>query len=216
MTTYTANGCEFIAKDDMIVRWLRDDPRRVFEPETTRWMFDVLADRQGAFVDVGVSTGWFAIPIAKAGRKVLAFEPNKRVQERLLENCELNGVGLNLFVFAASDKEGETTFHYNRVLPLTSGGSIEYRPTPDALSETVQTQRVDAVVTDDVALMKVDVEGHELAVLRGAAGVIEQSRPHLVLEANDQEHQDALAGWLAENGYTWISADARNMLCSPK
>ena len=212
---HEANGCRFLAQDDMIVRWLRQDRRRTFEPVTTAWMFRKMAETAGAFVDVGASTGWFSIPMAKAGHKVIAFEPNARARERFAANCELNGVEIALHEAAASRFTGSATFYYNGALPLTSGGSVQAKPKPNALSETVRTIRLDDAISGPVALIKIDVEGHEQAVLDGAMGVVEWNRPYLVLEANTPEHRHGLAVWLEDMGYTFEDADGRNMLCSP-
>lgn len=212
---HEANGARFIAADDMIVRWERTERRR-FEPETTIWLFHELEQRAGVFVDVGAATGWFAIPVALRGHDVIAIEPNPAVWERLQQNIDINGARLEAFNVAASREQGKATFYRNPRVPLTSGGSIE-APTcngPERLQ--VPTIPLDQVCFGrDVALIKVDVEGHEMAVLEGAAATIARCRPLLMLEANTDAHRDALASWLAANGYVWRQADTRNMLCAP-
>jgi FkbM family methyltransferase len=204
----------WLAKDDMIIGWLRDTGRK-FEPYTTPWMLDRIAEREGAFVDVGASTGWFAVPFAKRGRRVIAFECNPRAIQRLKENCALNDVSITLFENAASDRTGPVMFTHNPRLPLTSGGSLEYVPANRA-SETVTAIRLDDVIDEPVALLKIDVEGHERAVLAGAERLIAASRPPMVLEANTGYHEQVLAAWLAEHDYIYILADERNMLCLPR
>lgn len=214
--THDANGCRFIAADDMIVRWLRRKPSRKFEPVTTEWMFDVMSRRSGAYVDVGASTGWFVVPMAKAGHAVVAFEPNPNAYERLAQNCALNGAEADLRHAAVTETSGKSTLFANGLLPLTSGGSLNKE---DCICPTTQfdvdTVTIDAAVTKQVALIKIDVEGHELPALRGAHNVIKHQRPHLVLEANTPRHKAALASWLDKNGYSFEDADERNLLCSP-
>jgi FkbM family methyltransferase len=168
----------------------------------------------GAYVDVGASTGWFAVPMAKRGHKVIAFECNARSAQRLKDNCALNGVEIVLHEAAASDRDGKAVFSHNPRLPLTSGGSLEFVRANRA-TETVPCVRLDSVIDDPVSLLKIDVEGHELSVLRGAARVIATSRPALVLEANTYSHQAVLSDWCKANGYAWQPADERNMLCLP-
>lgn len=207
-------GATWLAADDQIIRWLRNNPGRKFEPATTPWMLDQMAARKGAYVDVGASTGWFAIPMALRGYEVIAFECNARAIIRLKENCALNDVEITLHEAAATDHVGSVTFTYKPRLPLTSGGSLE-RVSANRASETVPAITLDSVVDQPVALLKIDVEGHEMAVLRGAAALIEKYRPAMVLEANTGGHQAVLSGWCQQNGYGWSLADERNMLCLP-
>lgn len=204
----------WIAQDDMIIRWIRQTGQK-FEPYTTPWMLEQMEQRGGAFVDVGASTGWFSVPFAKRGYKVIAFECNPRSIQRLKDNCTLNNVEIALHEAAASDKNGVATFRHNARLPLTSGGSLEYVRANQA-TETVKTVCLDAKVFDKVALLKIDVEGHERAVLEGAGRVIRDSRPAMVLEANTPAHEEVLAEWLEAHDYTHFVADERNMLCLPR
>lgn len=214
--TYTDDllGATWLAEDDQIIRWIRRTGRK-FEPQTTPWMLERMSGAVGAYVDVGASTGWFAVPFAKREHQVIAFECNPRAIARLKANCDLNGVSIVLHEAAATDRVGEAVFTHNPRLPLTSGGSLE-RVAANKASETVRCLTLDSVISEPVSLLKIDVEGHELAVLRGATKLIARSRPAMVLEANDRVHQNALAAWCEENGYQWTSADTRNMLCLPR
>lgn len=213
--TYRANGCEFIAEDDMIVWWeVRE--KQPFEPVTTDWMFKVMKQRGGTFVDVGASTGWFTIPMLARGYDVLSFEPNPNVVERLKANAALNGVDLQLTQAAASHEAGKTVFFHNPRVPLTSGGSIECATCRNPQRMEVPTITLDEAVSGPVSLMKIDVEGHEISVLDGAKRLITENRPHMMLEANTADHATEIRKWLGKiGGYTIAQADTRNLLCSP-
>jgi hypothetical protein len=55
--------------------------------------------------------------------------------------------------------------------------------------------------------MKIDVEGHELAALRGASGTIENSLPNLLIEAEERHRKDAVISvlvFLSKYGYTGL------------
>lgn len=212
--TDTLLGATWLAADDMIIRWIRQTGRK-FEPVTTPWMLEQMASRQGAYVDVGASTGWFAVPMAKRGYRVIAFECNARSAQRLKDNCALNGVEIVLHEAAASNRVGKAVFTHNPRLPLTSGGSLEYVRANRA-TDDVSCVTLDSVIDEPVALLKIDVEGHEMAVLAGAADLIARSRPALVLEANTAQHEADLTAWLRAHGYTWTNADERNLLCLPR
>ena len=213
--THTANGCTFIAKDDMIVAHIRGG-NGDFEPETTEWLFSVLGSGD-YFVDVGASTGWFSVPLAERGVEVVAFEPNAKPFARLLENAALNGVTIDARSEAVTDESGEVTLYFNAKLPLTSGGSLNradcLHPTGES---SVKAVRLDDVLSKAPKVIKIDVEGHEMSVLRGAGKTILKHRPLLVLEANTEGHVADLGGWLTDHDYEWRQADTRNLLCTPK
>jgi FkbM family methyltransferase len=208
---YEANGCKFYAEKDMIVMWERRENKK-FEPETTEWMLDKMTP-EGAFIDVGASTGWFTVLMAKRGYEVHAFEPNVRVLPRLRANLELNEVKAEVYEAAVSDKTGTATFIYNPNVPLTSGGSLTKILPPTKATETVPTLRLDDLELPKPAVVKIDVERHEMAVLRGAERYIMEHRPPMVLEANEKEYELELAEWLGERGYSYRIADERNLLC---
>jgi FkbM family methyltransferase len=213
--TFEANGATFLAKDDMIVRHIRSG--KAFEPDTTKWLFANL-DPDRTYVDVGHSTGWFAIPVAMKGHKVIGFEPLPNSYERSLENMKLNGVEYELINAAVSSKSGERKLRYNPKLPLTSGASLE-----EKIHGGPEKMDVDVVTLDkaipkdvDVGFLKVDVEGHEINVLRGAVKMITRCRPKMVLEANTPDKVEELTDWLAENDYLWKIRDSRNLICVPE
>lgn len=54
-------------------------------------------------------------------------------------------------------------------------------------------KRLDDLQLDDIGLDKIDVEGHELAVLRGAVDTLRRNRPAVVVEAEERHHPNAVA-----------------------
>lgn len=213
---FEANGAKFYAKDDMIVRHIRAG-KGAFEPSTTKWLFDNLEEGR-AYVDVGHSTGWFAIPVALKGYEVYGFEPLPNSYERSLENMELNEVEYSLINAAVSSKPGTGNLRYTARLPLTSGASLEPH-----IHGGRESMEVDVVTLDetlpkdiDVGVLKVDVEGHEIHVLHGAVKTIKRCRPKMVLEANTADKVEELAEWLIAHDYAWKLRDKRNMICAPR
>lgn len=80
----------------------------------------------------------------------------------------------------------------------------------------------DMICGKRIAGMKIDVEGHEQAVIQGARATIEEFHPWLCVEFNNRIHQlDNLASWnvdgiLRENGYTcWLFRDALRSHTTP-
>jgi FkbM family methyltransferase len=183
--------------------WVRRNKRD--EAQLRAVLAAVLA-KDSSCVDVGAANGAILreiVRVAPFGRHV-AFEP--RPDDALRLRREFPGVEVRQA--ALSDTSGYLPFTLVTNLPQLSGFSP--RAWPHAKIETeaidVTVERLDEVVGDrHVSLIKIDVEGAELAVLRGAMGTLGSCRPLIVLEhggttpgdPNDPEHGeifDLLAG----------------------
>lgn len=212
MIITSAKECRFYSENDIIVRSL--SAGHPFEPETAAWLSAIKPS--GLFVDVGASTGFYAIPAAMEGWEVIAFEPLPASYRRLLKNAKLNDLELDARNFAVSSEIGTATLFYNRRIPLTSGASLREG---DCLSPTakitVAMVPLDATLSESVGVLKIDVEGHEVEVLSGAEKTIEKSRPFLALEANTPDNEEKIRDWLKPFDYDVRIADVRNLLCTP-
>lgn len=150
-------------------------------------------------IDVGANVGNHAVGAARqVGRHglVLAIEPNPEVYWELLN--AVRGARVVALPFAASDKNGWVDLH----VPLSERGAMEAQlgsiapRGPDAQNETLQLTvpavRLDDVVPADweVSAMKIDVEGHEAAVLEGARVILTRWHPRLIVEI-EQRHLGA-------------------------
>lgn len=183
------------------------------------------------FVDVGANIAPYSLLAASVdGVSVVAFEPGDEARRRAAANVGLNGMGdrVVLSPAAVSDRDGRarlTASHLptDRLVADAPGprgdvvvavAAVDGTPTRE-----VETVRLDTYAARHdlarVALVKVDVEGHELDVLAGAAGVVARDRPALVVEVNDPA---ALAAWIAEAGYVPVRYDGEHrtlVRCDP-
>ncbi|MEY2549321.1 MAG: hypothetical protein QOD64_1903, partial [Verrucomicrobiota bacterium] len=78
----------------------------------------------------------------------------------------------------------------------------------------VETRRIDDYDLVDVGFIKIDVEGHELAVLAGAANTLARHTPNLLIECNDEHQPNAvtrLGEWLDAHGYDALFIDGREL-----
>ncbi len=159
-----------------------------YEPEVSAAVRSVLK-KGGTFVDAGANIGWFSLLAASltgpAGR-VIAVEPNPLNVSLMLESAKDNGFeNIEVRMVALGDAEGvvalETDGSNGRVIPV-DGPPAQ----PIAASFVVATYPLTTVLDQcgvaRVDVMKVDVEGAEPLVLRGAAKMIERDRPFLVSE----------------------------------
>lgn len=138
-------------------------------------------------VDVGANRGVYAYWIAKRATEVDAFEPQPDLA-RYIRRARLRNVRVH--EIALSDQAGTAQM----LVPSSDDGlarlassdandavpaQVELGPTTEL---SVKTLTLDSFRLPDVGFLKIDVEGHELAVLRGADQTIATSRPVVFIE----------------------------------
>jgi FkbM family methyltransferase len=139
----------------------------------------------GTFVDVGANKGDFSLIAARTAGpegRVIAFEPGPENATWARKSVELNGYpNVELLEVALSDSEGEAKLHLGR---RSGWHSLVSRPV-DQDTITVRTRTLDTVLAErgspTVDMLKIDVEGSELAVLRGARQTLSQEHGMWIL-----------------------------------
>jgi FkbM family methyltransferase len=171
------------------------------------------------FLDVGAHIGYFtmkAAPKVGATGHVLAFEPNPETLKLLYDNVAANGAN-NVIVepIACTDKEETLTFYaapvQNTGMSSLSKRNAEVEGAAAPKSYMVQGRPIDAVVRQlnlaRVDAIKIDVEGAEVVVLRGAVDTLRRFHPRLVIEEIPEELEsfqtsmEDLASLLHNAGY---------------
>jgi FkbM family methyltransferase len=140
------------------------------------------------FLDIGANLGVFSLRIAsrlKAG-KVLAFEPNPKIAELLKRSAFLAGYSHLITVcnFGLSNQNAEFYLH----IPEGHAGGASITATNKVVNQKSETHRIEVKQLDNflskdikVDLIKLDVEGHELNVLRGMDEILARDSDRLVI-----------------------------------
>lgn len=179
------------------LRWrldLRDDAQRLmfldFYERELRGRVLAQLPEGGTFVDVGANVGFWSIPAARqVGPKghVLSFEPNPWAAERFRRNVALNsGAGLASIelVDAAMGAEPAELELYSFDLEAGASQATLQRGAVAVSAPahvTVPVKTLDDVVDLEVDVLKIDVEGHEMAVLDGAPRLLSNAPPRLIV-----------------------------------
>jgi len=172
-------------------------------------LFSLLVGPGDRCIDIGANVGVHTVRLAKlAGPDgtVIAIEPDPDVAERTRRNVRLNGLtNASVITAAASDQPGE--------MPLYRPGSADTNRARASLlhhsyltgaATTVPVVTIDEIADGPITLIKVDTEGHEAAVIRGAAATIAEHAPSIVFEYAPElltKVAQTPFGWLAERGY---------------
>jgi FkbM family methyltransferase len=175
-------------------------------------------------VDVGANFGFWSVLAARRGCNVIAVEPIARTRALLERNLERNGLTaqVEIVVQALSDAPGSLT------IAVPDGESGQAGSYPDAGSslepETVPTTTLDALIGDRrIRFLKIDVEGHEWAVLRGASSLLSNGRvDHVLVEISSVVLTRAgrsvaeLVGLLTAHGYEFARFVVANEGLAPR
>jgi FkbM family methyltransferase len=156
-------------------------------------------------VDVGANIGVHTVRLARLvgpDGEAIALEPDSGVLRRLQRNIELNGLpNVRVVNAAASDRGGEMQLYRPNAGDTNRGrASLLHHPYLTGTAATVPVVTLDDVCGGaPVALIKIDVEGHEAAVLRGAAGIVDACAPAVVFE-----YAPELFGGPANTPFDWL------------
>lgn len=174
-------------------------------------LLGALCDRTRTGVDVGAKVGMYTYRILDRSSDVIAFEPIPLFNRMLM--LTVGKRPSRIEPYALSNSAGRTRLR----MPYRANGGAEFgrstiepanrlvHPTIDRQEELeIETRTLDQYGLENVGFIKIDVEGHELAVLEGAEQTIGTSRPNMLVECND-DHQPGgaarLALWLENHDY---------------
>ena len=183
------------------------------------------------FWDIGANIGYFTLLAAAALHntgQVIAFEPGQTAFRSLQENIGLNHFNnITSVNLAASDCAGEAKLYLASEIADT-GANLYQGGTDRMQFEIIQTIPLDSFLSQERLspphLVKVDVEGAELAVLQGAINILSEFSPLLLLEMEEKNlrlagtDKAAIQDWLSPLGYRgaflhkgrWIVTDDMN------
>jgi len=145
----------------------------VYELEIARFIRR-LVQRGARCFDVGADAGYYSLLLARlSGEPIVAFDADLRAVERVRENFAHNRFDLTIYQATVGDCDGE--------------GVI-----------TLDTAAAETFVPD---FIKMDIEGAEVAALRGADGILRRRRPHLIVEVHGRDRERECVDLLGHHGY---------------
>jgi FkbM family methyltransferase len=208
---------------DINPRWEHDAWDGTYELPALESFLQLLAPDMIVY-DVGAGFGFYALLAARAGARVITFEPDPENAEAVAEHIDVNCVAerVRLVRQAVYSHTGRVTLRISKGIQThrnTSAliGRIDSGTTFEVLCTTLDDFIEHSPVPN---LVKIDVEGAESRVLQGADHLFRKYRPHLLCEVHDHSNAVFVSGWLNERGYNcrWIEEELfpRHLLAWPQ
>jgi len=157
---------------------------------------------EAIFIDVGAYLGLYALRMAQSGlfQKIIAIEGDRRNYAQLRANVFINRLDrtIDCLEIAVSDHVWDMHFRYSEAHPVGNRGGVGHTEHDLHLAEKKKTVPIDNVVSASGSLIvaKIDVEGHEIRVIRGMQRLIDNNRVLLQVECFEsamQSHQQFLS-----------------------
>jgi FkbM family methyltransferase len=179
---------------------------------------------EDSFMDIGANIGYFSIYAANAigpSGTVYCFEPTPKVYNRLVSNLKLNGFkNYKAFNFAVSDENKSMYFHISKS-EYDAWNSFVFSHKSKSKPIEVKAVKIDSlvdkgsIVLNTIALVKIDVEGWELPVLKGMTKLLElKHAPVFLVEFTEKNAQISgfslrqIYDYMINYGFVWYRYDS--------
>lgn len=153
-------------------------------------------------IDIGSHVGFWAKDFCKEFNHVYCFEPIEEVRECFKENVK--DTNYTIYPHALGNTNGTVKLHWNE---NETGNTY----VSDTGNREIEIKRLDDIEDmKDIDYIKMDAEGYELEILKGATQLIEQQMPFIHLEIKqkilDKQNidQQSIENWLSSIGYVKI------------
>ncbi len=161
-------------------------------------------------VDIGANTGYFSLLMSKTSPFVFAIEPLQRNCSIIAQLCRIFRVrNVRVLQTAVSDKNGSLDFYVrpDNIGTIYQEKSAEILRVP---SRTLTSLFKDA---QGISLIKVDAEGAEFAILRGAEDMMSRI-DEWIIEIHDPKEEPAISSFLKDRGYSFYNISPSHLVAS--
>jgi len=170
------------------------------------------------FIDIGAHVGTYAWSVAPYCKEVIAFEPTRHNYNMMCANIALANLShkIQTHNIGLSSEDTYLTFHERDSDGGTNGFDTPYLG--EGNTHKLQVKQLDSFIIEDIGLIKIDVEGHELEVLKGAIRTIQMNGfPPILFECWDiPELKEPLWNFLNSMGYNISNASSPEMYIAYK
>jgi FkbM family methyltransferase len=217
-------------KDDLF-RAAKKNKLLSFEPKSLQ-IWQARCSNGGIAVDIGAYTGIYTVTAILSGAdKIYSFEPNLEISDFFIKNVTKNlvadkvifrnialgsvvGVGNLLAPKNRIHKSGNYTG--SGVQLSTAINNRDLTLWQKLVQTEISTLDLEISQKDqtNIKVIKIDVEGFEIEVLRGAKRILSKNSPTVIVEALTQSNRDEISFFMSELNYSLIHSAEKNLIFS--
>jgi FkbM family methyltransferase len=181
----------------------------IYERAYIAWAVENFAREGKDVIDIGAHIGLYTVKLAKVARRVHSFECSPKSYNFLCANILLNDLSYKVTTYntALSNKTGTTKYFIRD--PQDGGGNGISEFEKDANTPTIDVPMVqlDSFNLSNIGFIKIDVEGHEEFVLRGAIETLQRNNyPPILFESWPERYTDVPAKELRTRLFQFIES----------
>jgi len=152
---------------------------------------ELLNQKYDYFFDIGAYIGYYSLSLCNLVTNTVAFEPNLQNFQRLSKNVEINNFNIDCHNLGCSDNKNKFKLWYTDTnkrggssILQESDKEINKYDKSKLLFEEIETDKLDNLypLKNKKIFFKIDVERHELNVLKGASSIISNNQCYLQIE----------------------------------
>jgi len=198
----------------------------IFEQDLINWCIQNYKNPNKIFIDIGAHIGTYAINIANHFKHTYAFEAQRETFYYLAGNVALNSLTSKIIAYnyALTSHDDKGKLLELKIISDDGGGSsiknLSNNISP-ITTEKVSTKALDDYNLNDVGFIKIDVEGAEIDVLKGAINTLKNNNyPPFIFEVWPDEwfknQRDELFEYIKQIGYNTQLIYSNNMYLATK
>ena len=153
----------------------------------------------GFAIDIGANIGLWSMDLSKYFNKLVCFEPNPLCQEYLKKNINMKNSKVHNYALGESEESkklilhptnsGASSFVNRTKIDIKDDGTKIYGEFPKETPRVeVAVKKLDTFNFNKINFIKIDVQGFELNVLKGANKTLKKNNPVLCIEEDDSKN----------------------------
>lgn len=165
---------------------------RYYEEDMVRFIKENYSEKGGTFVDIGSSIGNYTMVFSQLADVVYSFEPITTTYFHQALNLLINKIdNVHMYNIGLGNECGLTNMWIDDLSKASGGGVIQ-----EDGEYVINITKLDLFNIEDVRVMKIDIEGHEIEAMKGAVETIKKCKPDLFIECSTETFRQQVTSFL--------------------